>query len=215
MTRRLLYALLLSLLLPIGIQAERPEDWFAVREIPDSIFTRIKGKSYREGCRVPLDQLRYVTIAYCGPDGNAHRGELICNKYIADDLLDIFRKLYKAGYPIESVRLIDEFDADDIKSMQANNTSCFNYREIAGSRKLSNHALGMAIDINPLYNPYVITRGGKTTISPPEGAPYADREGDFDYKIDEDDLCYKLFKAHGFTWGGSWRQLKDYQHFEK
>ena len=194
---------------------EHPEDWFEIREIGDDVFTRIQGKSYKDNCKVPLDDLRYLTIAYVDFDGNVQKGELICNEAIASDLLEIFRQLYLQEYPLESVRLIDEFDADDVKSMQANNTSCFNYREIAGTNKLSNHALGLAIDINPLYNPWVKEKEGKISVSPEEGRPYADRSKPLPHKIDENDPCYQLFKAYGFTWGGSWNSPKDYQHFEK
>lgn len=184
---------------------------FAIHEIDEEIFSRIKGKSYKDDCTVPVDELRYLEVAHYDGDGNVCSGELICNVAIADDLLDIFENLFDARYPIASVRLIDDFDADDVKSMQANNTSCFNFRRIAGSKKLSKHALGMAVDINPLFNPYV--KGA--TVSPPEGRPYADRGKEFRYKIDPDDLCYKEFIAHGFEWGGAWNSLKDYQHFEK
>ena len=208
--------LLLLLALPWALLAQNASsELFEVRHIDDDIFARIKGKSYKDGCPVPLEDLRYLAIAHYDGDGNVKRGELICNRAIADDLLDIFRALFEAQYPIESVRLIDEFDADDIRSMQANNTSCFNFRPIAGSTKLSKHALGLAIDINPLYNPYVKAGNKGLIVSPPEGRPYADRKGDFEYKIDETDLCYLLFREHGFEWGGSWRSLKDYQHFEK
>lgn len=184
---------------------------FSVGEIDDEIFTRIRGTSYKDDCTVPIDILRYVRVAYYDGEGRVCQGELICNEAIADDLVDIFRNLFEAKYPFESIRLIDDFDADDVRSMQANNTSCFNFRKIAGSKKLSKHALGMAIDINPLYNPYV--KG--SVVSPPEGRPYASRKGDFPFKIDENDLCYREFVSHGFTWGGSWNSLKDYQHFEK
>lgn len=192
-----------------------PLEWFTVQEIGPELFQRIKGKSYKHDCTVPLEDLRYLTVAYCGPDGKEQFGEIICNKTIADDLLEIFLHLFQAGYQIESVRLIDEFDADDVRSMQANNTSCFNFRKVAGSTKLSKHAQGLAIDINPLYNPWVKVKNGRTMVSPEEGRPYVDRRNDFPYKIDTDDLCYKEFIAHGFEWGGSWTSLKDYQHFEK
>ena len=99
--------------------------------------------------------------------------------------------------------------------MAANNTTCFNYRTVAGSSKLSAHSLGKAVDINPLYNPCVKTRHGHTTIQPARGKAYTDRNRKFNYKIDRQDLCYRLFRQHGFTWGGDWRSLKDYQHFEK
>lgn len=216
--KRLTYFLLITvscLLLSSVSAASAYDDYFNISEIDAELFSRIKGHSYKEDCTVPLEELRYLTIAHYGADGEVKKGEIICNKAIAEDLLDIFRNLYRVEYPIESVRLIDDFDADDIKSMQANNSSCFNFRKIAGSKKLSKHARGLAIDINPLYNPYVKTNGGKTIVSPEEGRPYADRKKDFQYKIDENDPCYKEFVAHGFKWGGSWQSLKDYQHFEK
>lgn len=211
--RRMLALLLPGLLLTVlSCKArEYPSEWFEIREIDEEIFSRIKGKSYKEGCTVPLDELRYLTVAHYDGEGNVKQGEIICNRAIAEDLADIFRNLFEERYPIESIRLIDEFDADDVKSMQANNTSCFNFRTIAGSKKLSKHSLGMAIDINPLYNPYV--KGA--VVSPAEGKPYADRKASFPYKIDENDLLYREFTAHGFTWGGNWKSLKDYQHFEK
>ena len=202
--------LLFVIMLPcIGCKAH--DGVFEIHEINSDIFGRIYGKSYKADCTVPVEDLRYLIVTHYDGDGNVVRGEIICNVAIADDLIDIFRNLYQAQYPIESIRLIDEFEADDIKSMQANNTSCFNFRKIAGSKKLSKHARGLAIDINPLYNPYV--KG--STVSPEEGRPYANRRKDFPYKIDENDLCYKEFIAHGFKWGGSWNSLKDYQHFEK
>ena len=95
--------------------------------------------------------------------------------------------------------------------MQANNTSCFNYRKIAGSDKLSNHSHGLAVDINPLYNPYVTA----AAVSPSGSGPYADRSSEFISKIDHEDLAYRLFTEHGFIWGGDWVSRKDYQHFEK
>lgn len=189
---------------------------FGIYEIDDMVYARIKGKSYKEGCRIPLSELRYLTVLHYDGDGNVKRGELICNKAIAEDLLDIFQNLYNAKYAIERVALIDDYDADDAKSMAANNTSCFNYREVAGSKKLSNHALGRAIDINPLYNPMVKVTKGSTRVSPEEGRPYANRsKKEIPYKIDRTDLCYKEFIAHGFKWGGNWKSKKDYQHFEK
>ena len=142
-------------------------------------------------------------------------GELVCNEAICGDLLDIFRVLYDTSYPIERMVLIDEYDAQDGPSMRANNSSAFNFRFVAGTGVLSSHSRGMAVDINPLYNPYVKTNGGRTVVDPAEAAPYADRTRDFPYKIAEDDPCCREFLRHGFTWGGHWKSLKDYQHFEK
>lgn len=190
-------------------------DGFSYEPINDEVKQRIYGLSYKEDCTVPYEELRYVRVRYIDFDGLMQEGELICNKAIAQDLVEIFYELYQASYPIEKIRLIDEYNADDDLSCLDNNTSCFNYRVVGGSTNLSKHALGLAIDINPFYNPYVTYPNGVERISPPGSEPYADRSLDFPYKIDENDLCYQLFAAHGFTWGGHWKTLKDYQHFQK
>lgn len=190
-------------------------NFYAVEFTEESeIFTRIKGKSYKDNCTVPLSDLRYLHVLHVGFDGKTHDGEIICNKYIADDLLEIFEELYEAKYPIEKIKLVDEYDADDEASMADNNSSSFNFRYISYTTKISKHGYGLAMDINTLYNPYVKTVNGKLSIEPANAADYVDRSKDFDYKIDEDDLAYKLFIAHGFEWGGSWKSSKDYQHFE-
>lgn len=160
--------------------------------------------------------LRYVHIIHYDFDGNLAEGELICHNFIAEDLLEIFYDLYASGYQIEKVTLIENYNGDDTASMADNNTSCFNYRVVDGTKSLSKHALGLAIDINPLYNPYIrYDKKGGQTVSPVEGEAYADRTVSFPYKIDPDDLCYRLFAEHGFTWGGNWNSSKDYQHFQK
>ena len=188
---------------------------FYISEIPDDIFAKMQGKSYKDNCTVPRDDLRYVHVLHMGFDGEVKDGELVVNKAIADDVLAIFEELYKADYPIEKVRLVDEYDADDEASMSDNNSSAFNFRFISHTTRISKHGLGMAVDINTRYNPYVKTVDGKLSIEPANGADYVDRSKDFPHKIDHDDLCYKLFKEHGFTWGGDWTHSKDYQHFER
>lgn len=190
-------------------------DDFYISEIPDAIFAKMQGKSYKEDCTVPREDLRYVHVRHMGFDGEAKDGELVVNKAIADDVLAIFEELYKADYPIEKVRLVDEYDADDEASMSDNNSSAFNFRFISHTTRISKHGLGMAVDINTRYNPYVKTVDGKLSIEPANGADYVDRSKDFPHKIDHEDLCYKLFKEHGFTWGGDWTHSKDYQHFER
>ena len=167
---------------------------------------------------ISYEDLSYLSVLYYDFNGEVQSGELICNKGIANDLAEIFYELYVNEYQIEKIRLVDEYDADDTASITDNNTSCFNYRVVDGTTTLSKHALGCAIDINPFYNPYVVYNkdgSGETYISPPGSEIYVDRSKDFPYKIDENDLCYKLFKAHGFTWGGDWNSCKDYQHFQK
>lgn len=167
---------------------------------------------------ISYDELRYMNVLYYDFNGEIQTGELICNKDIAQDLVEIFYELYLSEYQIEKIRLIDEYGGDDTASMEDNNTSCFNYRTVDGTSSLSKHALGCAIDINPFYNPYIVfdkTGNGNDYISPKGSEIYVDRSLNFPYKIDENDLCCKLFKEHGFTWGGDWNSCKDYQHFQK
>lgn len=187
---------------------------FYIEPIPDDIFEKMQGKSYKENCTVPREELRYLHILHVGFDNNTHEGELIVNKRIAEDVLDIFKELYKAGYQIEKVRLIDEYNAQDELSMRDNNSSAFNFRYISYSTTLSKHAMGLAVDINTLYNPYIKQVDGRLNIEPANAVQYVDRNRQFPHKIDHDDLCYKLFTKYGFEWGGDWEDSKDYQHFE-
>ena len=187
---------------------------FYIEPIPDDIFEKMQGKSYKENCTVPREELRYLHILHVGFDNNTHEGELIVNKRIAEDVLDIFKELYKAGYQIEKVRLIDEYNAEDELSMRDNNSSAFNFRYISYSTTLSKHAMGLAVDINTLYNPYIKQVDGRLNIEPANAVNYVDRSREFPHKIDHNDLCYRLFTRYGFEWGGDWEDSKDYQHFE-
>lgn len=187
---------------------------FTISPIPDDIFAKMQGKSFKDNCTVPREDLRYLKVLHVGFDGKTHIGELVVNRLIADDVLDIFKQLYEAGYEIEKIRLIDEYDADDEKSMRDNNSSAFNFRYISYSTKLSKHALGLAVDINTLYNPYVKYVDGRRNVELANAEKYTDRSIEFPHKIDHDDLCYKVFAEHGFEWGGDWEHAKDYQHFE-
>lgn len=198
------------------IEEAGADAFFTASPIDSSVFKRMDGKSYKEGCPVPLQDLRYLRILYYDFSGNIRVGELVCNQSVSRDMLGIFKRLYEVRYPIEKVRLVDDYGADDDLSSSDNNTSCFNYRTVAGSSSLSLHALGVAIDINPLYNPYITRNAeGETRCAPANGAVYMDRTQDFPYKIDEGDICYRLFVDAGFTWGGSWVRNPDYMHFSR
>ena len=183
--------------------------------IDDNIKSRINGKSYGDDCDVPYEDLRYIRILHKNLKGNTQIGEMIVNQSIVDDVLGIFEELYEGDYPIERMILVDEYDADDDMSMEANNSSAFNFRFIDGTTKRSSHSDGLAIDLNPLYNPYVRTIDSKIVVLPENGKSYADRGLDNPYYIRKDDLCYKVFTQRGFTWGGEWESSKDYQHFQK
>ncbi|MDD5017432.1 MAG: M15 family metallopeptidase [Eubacteriales bacterium] len=182
----------------------------------DEIKARITGMSYPaddENLAIGYDDLRYISLLYYDFDGNVQNGELIVNAVLADEVMEIFYALYQAKYPFTSIRLVDDYGepGDDNLSMAANNTSAFNYRYVTGSDTLSRHSYGAAIDVNPVLNPYI----DGDRIAPENGARYADRTLDLPGMIDHDDLCYKLFVAHGWTWGGDWSGDKDYQHFSK
>ena len=168
-------------------------------------FWLLAVSAYAQPKGVVLDTLKVQHIDF---QGQPQQGIIICNKKISNDLREIFAELYKAKYPIERIRPISEYDDNDERSMQANNTSCYCYRPIEGSKKLSNHALGMAIDINPLYNPCVKRRkDGTLLIQPSTARPYVNRSKSFKYKITKSDLCYRLFTQHGFQWGGASRTI--------
>lgn len=194
------------------------QEGFYYESLNDTIKEKITGISYPAddaNAAVSYDTLRHVNLLYYDFDGEIQKGELICHKAIAQDLVEIFYELYEIRYPVEKIALIDDYQGDDELSMRDNNTSCFNYRALA-SGKLSNHAYGLAVDLNPFYNPYVTHRSdGSVHITPAGSEEYADREQTFAHKIDEKDPACQLFKQHGFTWGGNWRSVKDYQHFEK
>lgn len=190
------------------------EDAFYITPITDEIFVRIKGKSFKAECTLPREDLRYLHVLHKDLEGKTHEGEMIVNYHIAEDVLDILKQLYEADYPIEKIRLVDEYDADDERSMADNNSSSFNFRFISHTTRVSKHGLGLAVDINTLYNPYIKTVDGRVNLEPANAGPYVDRTKEFPYKIDEQDLCYKLFIDKGFEWGGSWTRAKDYQHFE-
>lgn len=195
------------------VEAYGEDACFTVNPISDEVFARMAGKTYKSDCTIPRDELRYIRVLHKNAEGDILTGELVMHETVADEIRDIFHELYQADYPIERMRLADDYDADDRASMSDNNTSGFNFRLVEGTDNLSNHARGLALDINPFYNPYCIPSTGY--VSPPGAEAYANRNVDHPYKIEQGDLLYNLFMEHGFRWGGHWNSPKDYQHFEK
>ena len=165
--------------------------------------------SWRVGCPVPLADLRLVSVTHVGFDGQGRKGELVVHEAVAEEIVGVFRSMFDAGFPIEQVRLIDEFEADDDRSMAANNTSAFNCRQATGSSRWSEHAYGKAIDINPVQNPFV-TRSG--AVLPPAGSAFVSRDP-APGLIAPDGPAVEAFDAIGWGWGGRWSSGKDYQHF--
>lgn len=196
---------------PIRQPFETQTPVFSSESVPEAYRTAMTGLSWKAGCPVSLDKLRLLKVGYVGFDGRRMQGELVVHQAVADELTAIFRELYAAGYPLHHIELVDSYGADDTRSMEADNTSAFNFRQVTGSQKLSKHSYGIAIDINPVENPYV--KG--EYISPAAGSAFTDRTVVRPGMILPGDACHKAFASRGWTWGGNWKTLKDYQHFEK
>lgn len=198
------------------------EKYFKAYEIKTAgaVYSRINGRSYRENPDVPLRDLRYLKVLHYNFDHERQVGELIVNRGLVEEVLEIFRSLWDAEYEIGSMHLIDDYwtgdgESSDTASIEANNTSAFCYRPVTGGKRLSNHAYGFAIDINPQQNPYVSYQGGTARWHHENAGAYIDRDTGLPHMITHGDLAFRLFKQHGFTWGGDWNSPKDYQHFEK
>ena len=159
-------------------------EYFTAEPISDRVFKRINGVSYQENPYVSRDDLRYLRVLHFTADGSVRCGEIIVHKLIAEDICEIMHQLYQAEYPIEQMRLIDDYGGSDDESMDDNNTSAFNYRNVRGTERLSRHALGLAVDINPLYNPYITTSpSGIELIVPKNAIRYTDRKQEIPMKI--------------------------------
>lgn len=184
-----------------------------IEPLSEEVQAEMRGVSWSEGCPVPLEDLRLLTLTYLGYDERSHEGELVVHAAVADEMVAVFRDLYAAGFPVERLERIERYAGSDDASMAANNTSAFNCRPVAGrSGGFSRHSYGLAVDINPRVNPFV--RGEK--VSPPEGKRYLKRDEHLaPGMIRRDDAVVRAFRARGFQWGGGWRSLKDYQHFDK
>lgn len=174
-------------------------------DIVDSKMTREQALSCSRFPVGVCDSQEVVDVCYLGMDGKKHSGQIIVHRRLANDVRGIFHDLDSARFPIRSVIPIVSFDWSDDASIVANNTSGFNYRTVAGTNRLSLHALGRAIDLNPFLNPYLIA--GKKAIR-----PYNPQTPG---TIVKGDAAYIAFTKRGWTWGGDWVNEKDYQHFEK
>lgn len=185
----------------------------SISPITEEIRSKMQS-SWNEGNPVPLEDLRYVTLNHWGFDYTVHQGELIVHKQVAEELVTIFAELFECKYPIEKMRLVDVYNAEDTLSCEDNNSSAFCSRRAVGKDEWSDHSYGLAIDINPLLNPY--QRGD--LIIPINGKKFLDRTADYRGLITEGDPCYKAFTKRGWLWGGHWendRGYVDFQHFYK
>lgn len=148
---------------------ELPAYEATVQRIDDETRERMTSHD-PETCPVPLSDLRLLRLSYVGFDGLAHRGEMVVHRDVAPEVVEVFESLYRERFPLQSMRLIDEYGGDDDRSMAANNTSGYNCRFVAGTETWSSHAYGRAVDINPVQNPYVVDG----TARPPAAQAFVD-----------------------------------------
>jgi hypothetical protein len=181
----------------------------SVLDLTAAMRARMTGVSWRPGCPVSLDRLRLLRLSYWGFDHTVHQGELVVSASAAANLTRAFRLLFNARYPIRQMRPVEAFGGGDEASMLADNTSAFNCRLVPGTQLWSQHAYGLAVDINPFENPEV--QDG--TVDPPAAAGWADRSRTSPAMIKEGGAAWRAFHAIGWTWGGDWQSPKDYMHF--
>ena len=181
-----------------------------VSRIPSRLEDRMTGRSWHRGCPVPIRRLRLVETSYHGFDGDRHVGRLVAHKNVIDALVRVLRSMYRNGFKIRRMWLVDRYEGSDPRSMRADNTSAFNCRHVAGTDTWSEHAYGKAIDINPVENPYVASNG---SVRPRKGSAYVDRSQHRKGMIHGDDATVRAFARAGWEWGGYWSSSKDYQHF--
>jgi hypothetical protein len=170
---------------------------------------KMTGVSWRPGCPVGLSQLRLLRLTYWGFDHAAHTGELVVNAAAAAVLTRAFHLLFAARFPIRQMLPVEAFGGSDEASMRADNTSAFNCRLVPGTSVWSQHAYGLAVDINPFENPEI--QNG--AVDPPTAAAWADRSRTSPAMIKEGDAAWRAFHAIGWIWGGDWSTPKDYMHF--
>ena len=136
---------------------------------------------------------------------------MMVHRDVVEDMRIVFGAMFAERFPINQMRLVDDFGGDDDESIAANNTSAFNCRPVTGGTGWSRHAYGKAIDINPLWNPYVVDG----EVLPPTGAPFVDRRTLLPGMISDGDVVVRTFDELGWRWGGRFQSLVDWQHFDK
>ncbi|MBO2449317.1 M15 family metallopeptidase [Actinomadura barringtoniae] len=167
--------------------------------------------SWHKGCPVSPSGLRMIEMTYWGMDHKPHAGgKLVVNAEAADKLVGVFHKLFEERYPIHRMEPVDVFKGSDFDSIEADNTSAFNCRNATGSSNWSQHAYGLAVDLNPCENPYVTASGH---VEHKDCVKFADRSRKDPGVIHKGDKTVRAFASIDWGWGGSWDGTRDYQHF--
>lgn len=181
---------------------------FGIEEIAGELAHRVE-RCLPDDCPVGIAELRYLRVRHVDFKGEDHEGEIVVAAHVAEDVLGIFEDLFEARFPIAGIQLVDRYGCSDDASMAANNTTAFHCRKTKAGSRWSDHALGTAIDVNPVQNPYV----RKGQVEPPSGQAFLDRVYVRPGMITRGDEVWQAFARRGFRWGGEWRGQKDYQHF--
>ncbi|GBC86718.1 hypothetical protein HRbin12_00716 [bacterium HR12] len=182
--------------------------------LPRSVRRELRGSTWRPGCPVRLADLALLRFNHVGFDGGIHRGRLVVHRSVAADVLGVFRRLFEARFPLERVDLAPRFRPHADPHTRRNVTAGFNCRPVitpeGPGATFSQHAYGLAVDVNPLQNPYVAADG---SVRNRFARPYADRTLDRPGMIHEGDVVVRAFEAIGWAWGGRWSGAKDFMHF--
>jgi hypothetical protein len=181
-----------------------------VSPVGSELRATMTGLSWRPGCPVGLSDLRLVTATHWGFDGRVRTGRLVVHRTAARPIVSVLQRLYAGRFPIRRMRLVDVYGASDFRSIEADNTSAFNCRRAEGTSRWSMHAYGLAIDVNPIENPYVTADGRVAHVA---SRPYVDRTRIRPGMAYAGGTLVESFEAIGWGWGGSWSGARDYQHF--
>ncbi len=179
-----------------------------VEPVPDDVLAR---STWTDDCPVPVDELRYLTVTFWGFDDQPHLGEMIVHESVANDVVAVFGQLYSARFPIEEMRVVDTPELDAPPTGDGNNTTAFVCRATTGGSNWSQHAYGLAVDVNPFHNPY----HRDDAVLPELASAYLDRTRDVPGMIKAGDAVTEAFTSIGWGWGGTWKSLKDWMHFSR
>ena len=186
-----------------------PEFEASIEKLTRPRIERLKQGAWSEGCPITLSEIRSLKLLYLREDGSVQRGELVVAEKASEDIKHVFARLYQLRFPIHQMQSLENYGGDDDLSMADNNTSVLNCRNVKGTSKWSEHSYGLAIDINPLWNPYVRNKN----VEPPQGTDFLDRSVSMPGLIRSGDPIVQFFAEIGWKWGGNWTRSKDYQHF--
>lgn len=188
---------------------------FSINNLPPDLAQNMINNHYlTKDCPVKINRLKLLAVSHYNFDSQISVGQIMVLDKISQAVLDIFKELFLLKFPIHSIKLLNEFNGSDELSMVANNSSCFNFRPIAGTKILSMHSYGLAIDINPVQNPFIVIKNNskEVTVFPQQATEFINRHNQRNGMVEH---IVGIFRKHGFSeWGGAWNSPIDYHHFQ-